>query len=168
MVTVAKNIIASPAFQLFKSEYLQVESAICYHHYVGNLTFTRIPKSERNLTWWCADQVKKADYDYVVDWKSGIVEDIVRYLPTMSEDGEIVSFPGTNSETTVESLITIPLPEQPKENDEHDHTLWSDKEDDSDTRTSLSWDAEGLERPKRTKKKKKEGEARDADGEDKD
>ena len=168
MVTVAKNIIASPAFQLFKPEYLQVVSAICYHHYVGNLTFTRIPKSERNLTWWCADQVKKADYDYVVDWKSGIVEDIVGYLPTMSEDGEIVSFPGTNSETTVESLITIPLPEQPKENDEHDHTLWSDKEDDSDTRTSLSWDAEGLERPKRTKKKKKEGEARDADGEDKD
>ena len=103
---VLKNIINDERNTLFKVPNVKLLSAICYHHYTGNLTYTPVDTKDRDYSWWQVDRVGTKDHIYTI--KEEDVDLILQNLPTLSHDQQSVEFPGTNKVVSVLDLLATP------------------------------------------------------------
>ena len=97
-----RNLINANDNPLFRADNLEIISSILYQHYAGNLTYAPLEAKETDFSWWQVDKVRKADYGYEVTGDD--IANIIKFLPTLSKDSKLVTFPGTGKIVAVETL----------------------------------------------------------------
>ena len=153
---ILKSVIESRGNALFKVPNIKLLSAIRYHHYAGNLSFSQLEAKDRNYAWWQVDRISKNDHKYTI--KQEDVDAVLCMLPVLSNDQKSIKFPGTSKVVSVEQLLENPIGQiatsskpptssQEEDADTRQHPTkvpsWlggEDSEDSSITTPSLSWD----------------------------